>query len=641
MKILLVEDDEQTVAVLTESLTAHHYLVNTTNNGQTALEFAKAYDYDLIVLDIMIPGLDGMSLCRQLRLQGYRMAILMLTAKDSTSDRVMGLEAGADDYVIKPFDLSELLARIQALLRRPKETFQEILSWENLKLNLNTSEVTYNENSIHLTPKEYGLLELFLRNPGRIFSRFSILDRVWPLGEFPGEKAVNTQIKGLRQKLKAAGMNKNLIESLYGLGYQLKPASNQKTTPGEQEAKLSATEEPALSLVDMEVMADIAKSWLSFKEKLSEQFELFEQIITHLSTGTMDRELWQQAETNAHRLIGSLGTFGLSQGSDIARKIEQLLQSEIVSNRSAALQLTEWVELLRQIVERRKKDQEAREVPLSNASPLPASASLARLLVISVDSVLTEKIKMAALSYGLQIEEATNLTAVKEAITRKLPDVILLDLLFSASTEDGLRLLAELASQNPSLPVLVMTEENQLTERVAVARLGGRACFQKPVSSEQLLKAVIQSLNPAQSVNARVMIVDDDPQILKKLVTLLEPLGLHVTTLDDPRKFWDVLEAASPDLLILDIKMPNFSGLELCQVVRNDSHWRELPILFLSALTDEAMIQQSFAVGVDDYVRKPVVNAELIARVLNWLKRFQIQNREFSAPEGITHCTEG
>jgi DNA-binding response OmpR family regulator/HPt (histidine-containing phosphotransfer) domain-containing protein len=633
MKILLVEDDEDTAAVLAESLTAHHYLVNTTNNGQTALEFAKAYDYDLIVLDVIIPGLDGVSLCRQLRLQGYRMAILMLTAKDSMSDRIIGLEAGADDYVIKPFDLPELLARIQALLRRPREAFQEILSWENLKLNLNTSEVTYNEHPIHLTPKEYGLLELFLRNPGRIFSRFALLDRVWPLGEFPGEQAVNTQIKGLRQKLKAAGMSKNLIESLYGLGYQLKPASNKEATTRKEEPRLRATEEPLLSLVDMEVMADIARSWLNFREKLSEQFELFEQIITDLSTGTVERERWQQAEANAHRLIGSLGTFGLSQGSEVARQIEQLLQSEIVpeivSNQRAALQLAEWVALLRQIVERRKESPEIREAPFS-----------ARLLLISVDRVLTEQINTATPLYGLQVEEATNLTAVRKAIARELPDLILLDLLFSGRTEDGLRLLAELARQNPSLPVLVLTEGNQLIERVAVARLGGRACLQKPVSSEHLLKAVIQSLNPVQSVDARVMVVDDDPSILQKLVTLLEPLGLQVTTLDDPQKFWDVLEASRPDLLILDIKMPSFSGLELCQVVRNDAHWRELPILFLSALTDEAMVEQGFAVGADDYVRKPVVDTELMARILNWLKRFQSQNREFSVPESITLPTE-
>jgi DNA-binding response OmpR family regulator len=635
MKILLVEDDKQTAAVLTESLTAHCYLVNTTNDGRTALEFAKAYDYDLIVLDVMIPGLDGVSLCSKLRSQGYRMPILMLTAKDSTSDRILGLKAGADDYVIKPFDLSELLARIQALLRRPKGTFHEIFSWENLQLNISTSEVNYSGNPIHLTPKEHGLLELFLRNPGRIFSRFSILDLVWPDGEFPGEQAVNTQIKGLRQKLKAAGMDKNLIESLYGLGYQLKPSPDRDTTLREQEAMLSAEEEPVRSLIDMEVIADIAKSWLSFKEHLSEQFELFEQIIAHLANGTRDRALWQQAEANAHRLIGSLGTFGLAQGSDIARQIEQLLQAEIVSHYSAALQLTEWVEMLEQIVERRKKDQEVRGSPLCNASPLPMSS--ARLLLISVDSVLTEKIKTAALSYGLQIEEATNLTAAREAIARELPDIILLDLLFSADTEDGLRLLAEelVTSQNPSLPVLVLTEGNQLMERVAVAALGAWTCLQKPVSSEQLLQAVIQSLNPAQSADARVMIVDDDPQILQKLVTLLEPLGLHVTTLDDPRKFWDVLEASSPDLLILDIKMPNFSGLELCQVVRNDFRWQKLPILFLSALTDEAMVQQGFAVGVDDYVRKPVVDAELTARVLNWLKRFQIQNREFGSLERV------
>ena len=169
MKILLVEDDEHTAKLISDALTAHHYLVNTAKDGHTGLELTKTYSYDLILLDVIVPGLDGMRLCRQLRAQGAQMPILMLTGKDSSGDRIEGLEAGADDYVVKPFNIPELIARVRALLRRRQGVLQTMIRWERLQLDLDTSEVTYNQTPVHLTPKEYGLLELFLCNPRRNF----------------------------------------------------------------------------------------------------------------------------------------------------------------------------------------------------------------------------------------------------------------------------------------------------------------------------------------------------------------------------------------------------------------------------------------------------------------------------------------
>lgn len=163
MKILLIEDDKQTNLVLAKALSTLNYQIETTNDGETGLELAKAFDYDLLILDVMLPKLDGISLCRQLRLEGSQVPILMLTAKDDISMRVMGLEAGADDYINKPFELSELIARIRALMRRGKTIVAKVLVWENLELDINIKEVTYAGKRLHLTPKEYGLLELFCK----------------------------------------------------------------------------------------------------------------------------------------------------------------------------------------------------------------------------------------------------------------------------------------------------------------------------------------------------------------------------------------------------------------------------------------------------------------------------------------------
>jgi CheY-like chemotaxis protein len=181
-------------------------------------------------------------------------------------------------------------------------------------------------------------------------------------------------------------------------------------------------------------------------------------------------------------------------------------------------------------------------------------------------------------AWGLQVEVATDLTAARRAISHHPPNVILLNLSFPRTAENGLTLLAQLHQRTPTIPVLVLSGRNQLSDRVEVARLGGHAFLQKPIAPEQILKAVTQELDLTQEAEAKVLIVDDDAQVLAALSALLEPWGLHVTTFADSLQFWQVLEATAPDLLILDVEMPDFSGIELCQVVRNAPRWSELPI---------------------------------------------------------------
>lgn len=223
MKILLVEDDSRITKAIAEALCAHNYLVEVAHDGELGLAFAETDTFDLIILDLMLPKLDGISICKKLRQSGNKTPILMLTARDTSADKVLGLDIGADDYVIKPFDLSELLARIRALLRRGNVTFLPVLEWENLKLNTNEHLVTYRDSPLVLTPKEYALLELLLRNGSRVLSRSLILERVWAFEDMPGEETVKVHLRRLRQKLKDVGAPPNLIETIYGLGYRLNP----------------------------------------------------------------------------------------------------------------------------------------------------------------------------------------------------------------------------------------------------------------------------------------------------------------------------------------------------------------------------------------------------------------------------------
>ena len=223
MKILVVEDDRRIADILAEILRDQHYIVEVAEDGQKGLNFAQATQYDLILLDLMLPKIDGLTLCQRLRQTGDQTLILMLTSRDTSLDKVAGLDVGADDYVVKPFDPPELLARIRALVRRGKSTTPNVMEWERLTLDPSQCEVRYGEQLLKLTPKEYGLLELFLRSGDRVLSYDVILEQLWTFDDSPTKETVKTHLRGLRQKLKAAGAPSNLIENVYGLGYRLNP----------------------------------------------------------------------------------------------------------------------------------------------------------------------------------------------------------------------------------------------------------------------------------------------------------------------------------------------------------------------------------------------------------------------------------
>jgi DNA-binding response OmpR family regulator len=221
MRILLVEDDRHLAASLSEALTAQHYAVDVVRDGETAWHYLTSLPYDLTLLDVTLPLLDGFSLCQRMRSQGNHAPVLMLTARDTSSDKVEGLDAGADAYMVKPFNLSELLAQIRALLRRGQVTATAMLSWGELRLNPTTYDVQYGDRPIRLTPKEFAILELLLHNGRRVLSRPTIIEAVWSLEEPPGEETVKAHVKALRQKLRKVGAPSRLIETVHGRGYRL------------------------------------------------------------------------------------------------------------------------------------------------------------------------------------------------------------------------------------------------------------------------------------------------------------------------------------------------------------------------------------------------------------------------------------
>jgi DNA-binding response OmpR family regulator len=221
MRLLIVEDERGIASALRQGLSESGYAVDVARDGMEARDYVLATTYDIILLDILLPKLDGISLLRDLRARGLAMPILLLTARDAVDDRVAGLDAGADDYLVKPFSFSELLARIRALLRRPVLKTTNRLTAGDIAMDLSARSVTRGAQPVVLTPREFAMLEYLLRHPGQALSRSQIAERVWSW-EFHGEtNIVDVYVGYLRRKLDRAGEPSN-IETLRGYGYRLR-----------------------------------------------------------------------------------------------------------------------------------------------------------------------------------------------------------------------------------------------------------------------------------------------------------------------------------------------------------------------------------------------------------------------------------
>ena len=217
MRLLLVEDDTKLVRALTLGLEREGYVVDAAESGDLAMELARATDYEGVVLDLMLPGIDGFTVCRQLRSEGRWMPVLMLTARTDVTDRIRGLDAGADDYLIKPFDFGELLARLRALLRRGPIERPPIMAIGDLRIDAGTRVVTRDGQEIELTAREYDVLEFLARRPGRVVSRSELLDEIW--SDYEGSpNIIDVYVGYLRKKLGRA-----LIRTVRGSGFVLEP----------------------------------------------------------------------------------------------------------------------------------------------------------------------------------------------------------------------------------------------------------------------------------------------------------------------------------------------------------------------------------------------------------------------------------
>jgi len=648
MRILLVEDDVSVATVLQKVLTNEHYAVDVASDGHAGWQFVSSSHYDLVVLDVVLPKLDGLAFCQRLRECAYNMPVLLVTALDSSTKKIAGLNAGADDYITKPFEIEELLARVRALLRRVQTSVLLTLKWGGLYLQSNSREVTYAKTRLNLTPKEYALLELFLRNSAQVFSRRSILDNLWSHSEAPGEETVTSHIKGLRRKLSQAGAPTGFIETVYGVGYRLNPLlkedlSHQQSLEASKEiANRQPPTEPNTNQPNAypdispspkeKTKAVLATLWSSVKFRQTERLNLLKHLLEHAKTGPISDGMRQSGYQAAHSLTGVLGIFGLMTGSNSARAIQDLLQGRALLLPDELNQLQTLIASLDDVLNQ----------TIQSATPLvEMPTNMPTVILIDPQLTLTSALVNTLWEKELSVKVSPNFKALKtmlivldsdtkedpsssKAFKGAYPDVVLFDFSLQAASHEQLEQLSALAERIPSLIFLVCSADGTLQSRIKVSQLGNYPFLYNP-DVNGITKGIEWLRSHRKKPTYKILAVDDDPQILAALQTRLERQGFQLVTLNKPVNFWQTLQEANPDLLLLDISMPGFSGIELCQAVRQAPFWNTLPIVFFTSHADVQVQQAAFRAGADNLVEKSSPPSELLNHLAEQIKRSRLQ----------------
>ena len=511
MKILVIDDDEFIRELLAKTLVSYSYTVEVATDGQTGLMLVATYTYDLIISDVSLPKLDGINLCRELRAKGDRTPILLLAEIDTSANIAAGLDAGADDYVIKPFNAVELLARVRALLRRKDSRLvPSEVTWGELSLNPVSAEVTHRGKLLSFTPKEYGLLELLLQNPQRVFSRSAILDRIWSSEVSPIEGTVTNHIKELRQKLKAAGMTIDIIETVYGLGYRLKapppqvlPALDPMPMASGQVAKVMILEDDRATL---EALSYLLHPWG----------------LQVISLSHPDR-FWEIFQSTLPDLL--------------------IFNLEMPSLNS--------IELCRRI----RQDSAWGDLPIVAITTDTDAESVRKIFALGVDDFVSKPIV------------------------------------------------------GPELVTRVVSRLERLRQKK-------QANIRFAPSTDRQTESLKQSTS---ATHANLLLVDDQPDNLRVLSAILAGKGYKIRKAISGEIALDAIATQPPELILLDVKMPGMNGYEVCAALKANEQTRQIPVIFLSALEDTPDKIKAFTVGGADYITKPFQTEEVLARIKHQL----------------------
>jgi diguanylate cyclase (GGDEF)-like protein len=364
---------------------------------------------------------------------------------------------------------------------------------------------------------------------------------------------------------------------------------------------------------DDAIRSAMSAIWERSRDVIIGRVVVLEGAVLALLAGNLTTESRRQAEREAHKLAGTVGTFGFWTASKLAREAEDLLAGAEPIGPADTLRLSNLAVQIRRDLER----------PVEEASRLPdddeeqdAGVRRPRLIVVDENVEFRDRVTTEARSLGIEVIGVPSAADARGLLSSA--NALVLDL---AVVDAGLSFLDEVHQSHPTLPVVVISDGDAFQDRVDAARLGGRGFLQRPVRPAQLFDVLRDALVVSRDELPTIVAVDDDPTVLSLITSLLDPMGAHVVKCVDPLRALSFLVEFAPDLVMLDVDMPELNGIELCRVLRNDPRWAAVPILFLTARDDPDNVTRMFEAGADDFVRKPVTGAELIARVRNRLER--------------------
>ena len=626
MKLLIIEDDQQLAEILKNNL-KNRYVIDVANDGLQGLQLLTDNTYDLILLDSSVGAIDGLTLCQDLRRSGSQVLIMLMSSQNTTTDRVTGLDAGADDYVAKPVALGELEARIRALLRRRTVSELPILIWGKLRIETSSCNVFYDGTPLGLTTKEYSIMELLLRQKERIFSQRALLDALWPSDNNPrGEETVRTHMKRLRQKLRPVGAA-DLIETVYGLGYRLNPVLK---TEAVGIAGIPSSDSIAIvGIQDVSQDSTITQFWEKQSGRFLQRIAQLDHLSQALQRNLSDQDLRSQVQRDCIQLVGAIGGVCFSESLPKVKAFGQWLQTSPLATPTDIQSLRQQLALLGQLLEEIRQSGNTNLSRSESRGAMLDNNAEQRILMVDPDREYVTELMAAGHRWGLQIVRTTSPSAARDAIARVCPDVLLVDC--SSGTLDNISLLQMLRQRCPSVPICILADGDAL-DRVAIEKLGGYGFYRKSIPKNVLLQRIQERLPMRQSQNSimsgKVLVVDDDRVMLTFLKGILEPWGLQVTLCHDPSECLSLIERTTPDLLILDLEMPQIHGLMLCEQIRSRPETALMPILVLTAHQNLENIQKVYSAGADDFVAKPVITPELMTRIFNRLERSDLVKQQ-------------
>ena len=367
---------------------------------------------------------------------------------------------------------------------------------------------------------------------------------------------------------------------------------------------------PLFSAVRGEQAAEV---WARLRERHLRRVEVLERAVLALMDGELDEELRELAESEAHSLAGTVGTFGMRGGSRLARALEQSFSSRHTLGRPLAMRLADQVLALRRELER----------PTAPIAVAPDGVLPTRVLLLG-DSARGDQFVAEGMSVGVEVV-ARALADTGEAVLEDAPDAIILEA--GDTPVEELVALLDTITACATAVVLVVSPNDSMALRLAIARAGATGPLLAGQPPSMILERAVATLASREQATATVLVVDSDPYALQAATLVLEQAGLRVLALADPQGFWETLESGQPDLVVTGAAMAGVSGLELCRAMRADPRWRELPFVLMASADEAAFAKETYHVGGDDVVRKPVQREELVPRVQNRLRRARQQRR--------------